>query len=42
MLNKNFIYVTLDSVAALQVDQVASPTTPRDGLIIKPASIFFF
>jgi len=34
--SKSFTYVMEAKVLALQVDHVASPTTPREGLIMKP------
>ena len=33
---QSFTYVMEAKVLALQVDHVASPTTPREGLIMKP------
>ena len=36
-MDLNSSYVMEARVLALQVDHVASPITPRDGLMIKPA-----
>lgn len=36
IIEKDYFYVMEASVCALHLDQVVSPTTPRDGLMMKP------